>query len=302
MQSSTVRAWTAALVCAVAADGFALSPRRVGRARRIRRSCDDGFEEAGAPGGALASDAAHPSISVTMITRCRPRFLREALRSVARQDYPLERVEVLVVDDSPEDDGPSLLEFLRDSPLTVRYVRPSDVDARCRLGRKRNAAVRRARGDLVFVWDDDDYFGPKRLATQAEALADGGAVLLGEDEPLTFFYYDAADGAFRSTSSCSFAQPCSMAYERKLWGTEATYPDDLDAFEDIDFFERLLFAGVRVTTAHVPWVRTRHAHNVVQDAQGDGEESVVDADVVARRCDLPDSTVAFLLGLPREAS
>ena len=35
------------------------------------------------------------------------------------------------------------------------------------LGAKRNAAVAAARGELMVVADDDDYFAPSRLRTQA---------------------------------------------------------------------------------------------------------------------------------------
>jgi hypothetical protein len=87
-----------------------------------------------------------------------------------------------------------------------------------------------------------------------------------------------------------------MAYERRLWG-EAVYGEDLDVFEDMHFFEALLFGGVKVGTAYCPWVRTRHAANVVRDARGDGDEAVVDAAVAAVACDLPDATLAFLRSL-----
>lgn len=258
------------------------------------RPGDDGFREMyGEPPPLDAGGDA--TISITMITRCRPSFLREALRSIARQSYAMGAVEVLVVDDSPSDDGDGVRDFLRGTRLEgrLRWIR---CDEQRRLGAKRNAAVRRARGDLVFVWDDDDYFSPSRLETQAAALADGGAVLLGADEPGMAFYFDAADGAFREASGSSFAQPCSMAFRRELWG-DATYGEDLDVFEDLHFFEALLFAGVKVATTHVPWVRTRHAANVVRDARGDGAEGVVDAADVARACDLPDATLAFLRSL-----
>ena len=186
-------------------------------------------------------------------------------------------------------------EFLRGTPLDgrLRWIR---CDEQRRLGAKRNAAARRARGDVVVVWDDDDYFAPARLKTQAAALAGGGANLLGADKPGCFFYFDAADGAFRESSGSSFGQPCSMAYERRLWG-EAVYGEDLDVFEDMHFFEALLFGGVKVGTAYCPWVRTRHAANVVRDARGDGDEAVVDAAVAAVACDLPDATLAFLRSL-----
>ena len=52
------------------------------------------------------------------------------------------------------------------------------------------------------------------------------------------------------------------------------------------------------TADGVPWVRCRHAANVVQDAAGDGEEAAAEEAYVAERCGLPASTLAALRRLP----
>ena len=128
-----------------------------------------------------ADAAAWPAVSVTVITRARPAFLAHALANLAAQDYPRSRLEVLVVDDTPGRAGPAAWDALRRAaPAAVselggclRYLHGGG--RRARLGAKRNAAVGAARGELVVVADDDDYYAPSRLRAQAVPLARGDA-------------------------------------------------------------------------------------------------------------------------------
>lgn len=43
-----------------------------------------------------------PTVSVVLVTYNRPRLLRQALASLMRQDHPMERLEVVLVDDGSE--------------------------------------------------------------------------------------------------------------------------------------------------------------------------------------------------------
>ena len=91
---------------AIAATAL-LSPKR----RRRAPTKDDGWREHGpatplAPrtdydwtSGAPTDAACWPSVSVVTITRDRADFLAEALVSMVRQDYPRDRVEMIVADD-----------------------------------------------------------------------------------------------------------------------------------------------------------------------------------------------------------
>ena len=215
------------------------------------------------------------------ITRDRADFLAEALVSMARQDYPRGRVEIIVADDGAGE------------PVdNIRYLAHA---ARQRLGAKRNACLRRATGELVATWDDDDYFAPNRLRAQAAELMRGGDVcFLGADAAYRF---DVSDSQFRENRGGSFVQPCTMMFRRHLWGPKTRYDDGADLGEDLAFLDALLEGGASVATAEVPFVRVRHARNVAQDAAGDGDEGVVAAQAAAVACDLPARTVDFLAGL-----
>lgn len=99
-------------------------------------------------------DGLPPIVSCIMITQ--PSRLEMAKKAVAcfnGQDY--RRKELVVVSTGDI------------SALGVRFLRaPSSLT----LGELRNAAVARASGDIVAVWDDDDLSAPGRLSAQVERL------------------------------------------------------------------------------------------------------------------------------------
>lgn len=251
--------------------------------------------------------AAWPSVSVTLITHGRSHFLPHTLESIAAQDYPAERFEVIIVDDS-SDGGEDLWRRLTSSAPghrlagRLRYLHAPPDPERGRLGTKRNVAVEAARGEVIAIWDDDDFYAPQRLRRQSAVMAQcaGDIVMLDQSgcEPL-LHYFDASSGVFSQVTKSSLAQPCAMAYRRSLWGPGASrYPPGRDVFEDLIFFDSLLAHGARVNVASVPWVRVRHSANMVVDYSDAGaRETIVDDDAVVSRVGLSGDTLAFLHGL-----
>lgn len=84
-----------------------------------------------------------PSCSVIVPTRNRPEQLRLCLEGLSELDYPRERLQVIVVDDSGGEGVPSTL------PLELVHTRNVGPAA------ARNAGVERASGDLLVFIDDD---------------------------------------------------------------------------------------------------------------------------------------------------
>ncbi len=82
------------------------------------------------------------------------------LQNVVKQDWPVDRLEWIIVDDGDEDQRLSkeVDEFMEKSPgIMIRYVESLKVKT---IGAKRNAAVEAAASDVnVFVcMDDDDHY------------------------------------------------------------------------------------------------------------------------------------------------
>lgn len=98
-------------------------------------------------------------------TFLRPAELREAIACFERQDYPLQRRELIILDDAgqyPSQRGPGW-----------QLV---SVSRRFRtLGEKRNASAGLVSPDVeaYAVWDDDDIYLPWHLSAAARALEQG---------------------------------------------------------------------------------------------------------------------------------
>jgi glycosyltransferase involved in cell wall biosynthesis len=89
------------------------------------------------------------------------RYLLQSLGSVIAQtdrDW-----ELIVVDDGSTDSGPDLIQSAHGP---IRYVRQSNAGTAA----ARNTGVRLARGELLAFLDQDDYWEPRKLEWQRQAL------------------------------------------------------------------------------------------------------------------------------------
>lgn len=111
-----------------------------------------------------------PLVSCLCITRGRPDFLRRAVETYLRQTWPRKEL-VVVVDARGETDWVD--SFFHEFPQPeIRRDLPPPV---AHLGALRNRSVDLALGDYVAVWDDDDWYHPRRLEIQMRGLLAAGA-------------------------------------------------------------------------------------------------------------------------------
>ena len=101
-----------------------------------------------------------PLVSCVLVTRNRPQFVPQALRCFRRQTYP--NRELIVVDDSDRSQ-----ERLWTRSRKVRYIR---IGSFTPSGTKLNIGVHAARGGIIQILDDDDYYGPEFLAGSVSRL------------------------------------------------------------------------------------------------------------------------------------
>lgn len=103
-----------------------------------------------------------PLVSIVLISRDRPEFLKRALESIFEQDYrPLEIVLVdnqssMPLETPPPPSGVSINQF------TTPY--------RMNASEARNFATNRTNGDVICYLDDDDYYLPGKISAQVDAL------------------------------------------------------------------------------------------------------------------------------------
>ncbi|HEY5957437.1 MAG TPA: glycosyltransferase family 2 protein, partial [Polyangiaceae bacterium] len=130
-----------------------------GRARRALRA---------AAGG---SPPVLPLVSCIMPTSDRVEFVDLAIRKFEAQDYPHKELIVL-------DAGGSAAAGIRKDLPSVRYI-PLDASRRVTIGEMRNRACSFARGEVICIWDDDDWYAPERLRYQVLPILYGEADLTG---------------------------------------------------------------------------------------------------------------------------
>ncbi|GAA2834841.1 glycosyltransferase family 2 protein [Kitasatospora sp. CM 4170] len=202
---------------------------------------------------------ARPLVSCVMPTFNRRRFVEQALRKVARQDY--RQLELVVVDDGSEP-----IEDLLAGLGWARYVR---LGERATIGRKRDIACETARGDVIVQWDDDDWYGPQRVSRQVEDIVRGTADVSGIGINLML---EVRTMQLWSTREQAAAAPRyapvdslaggTLAFTRDCWREVGGYPD-ASVGEDLGLLRRFADAGARIqgVSNRDAYVYIRHGRN-----------------------------------------
>lgn len=123
----------------------------------------------------ISSSKELPLVSVCLTHYNRPHFLRQAVDSLLKQDYP--RFEVILADDgSPKKEARRCLQQLRPEFKKRGWkilLLPNGYP-----GKARNAAVRESRGEWLLFMDDDNVARPRMIRRFVEAALHSGAELL----------------------------------------------------------------------------------------------------------------------------
>lgn len=116
------------------------------------------------PAGAL-------EVTVAIPTYNRAGFLRQTLAGIARQQFPHDHFEVLVIDNNSRDDTAQVVAEFAAARPAPRYI----LEPRQGLDHARNRAIAEARGEILLFGDDDILVQPDWIAQMvAPLLADPG--------------------------------------------------------------------------------------------------------------------------------
>ncbi len=118
-----------------------------------------------------------PLVSVVLPVRNEAQFIEPALDSISAQDYPLERIEVLVVDGESNDNTVAITGRWADQHPRVRlkvHSNPRRIAATAL-----NLGVRAAQGSIVARVDGHCRLRPQHLRAAVEALTSGEADCVG---------------------------------------------------------------------------------------------------------------------------
>lgn len=120
-------------------------------------------------------------VSVLTPTYNRRRFLPSLIECYKAQDYPLNSMEWIILDDG-EDCVKDV--FDHTGIPNIRYIR---LEEKLLIGAKRNILNREARGSILIAMDDDDFYTPKRVSHAVKRLTSSPLQVAGSSE--VYLYY-----------------------------------------------------------------------------------------------------------------
>jgi hypothetical protein len=158
-----------------------------------------------------------PKVSIITPTYKRRKIFSMAIRNFENFIYPKNKLEWIIVDDSPPDD--SIEDLLpRDKRIKYIYMESSDGDDPMTISMKRNIAVSNSSNPYIIHMDDDDYYPPESILARIKILLkykDKGIECVGSTLIGTY-------NILKNTSSMSSDGPislseASMGYTKKFW-------------------------------------------------------------------------------------
>ena len=197
------------------------------------------------------------TVSVVLPVFNRAEGLRRLLRALARQHFPMDRLEVVICDDGSTEDIASVVAgFRQEAPLRTLYLRQANAGP----GAARNMGMAVAAGEFLAFTDSDCAPEPDWLARLLAAFDDpavgiaGGAVTYRSCEFLsgrcTNYLMSSALGAAGARDPRSaiamryYPRTCNMAVRRALAEAAGGFPQARHG-EDLEFSHRVVDLGVR---------------------------------------------------------
>lgn len=107
------------------------------------------------------NDNDFPTVSIVVPTYNRPHFFELIMRNWERIDYPREKLELIICDDTPNAKKP----YITDKNIRY-YILPKKLS----IGEKRNLLCCAAKNEYIVHMDDDDWYPPESVACRIRVL------------------------------------------------------------------------------------------------------------------------------------
>jgi succinoglycan biosynthesis protein ExoA len=208
------------------------------------------------------TNAQLPFVSVVMPVRNEHEYIGHSLEAVLRQDYPADRMEVIVVDGASEDSTVDIVTKLADDARArmtrAEVILMSNVNKTVPVSL--NLALARARGDVIVRVDGHTEIAPDYVSRCLDALGRTGADNVGGVQRAvgrtgvgraialaTGSRFGAGDARFRYAKRESWVDTVFMgAFRRSIFDKVGLFDEDLDRNQDDEFNLRVRKAGGRV--------------------------------------------------------
>lgn len=173
-----------------------------------------------------------PFVSVVCPTYNRREFLPYLLYIWQYQDYPADKRELIILDDSPASNADLIAMMSDPSQPNVRYIHSPE---RLVLGQKRNMLNELATGEYIICFDDDDYYAPNKISHQVAEMQVNNALFSGSDQ--IYIWYSHLDKIYLTHPFGERHAPNgTFGYHRNLLKNHR-YDDDATKAEEAGFLK-----------------------------------------------------------------
>lgn len=171
-------------------------------------------------------------VSVVTPTYNRRMFIPTLIEIYRNQTYPKENMEWIIIDDGRKSVEDLFQEAAKVIP-NIRYIRK---DEKMRLGAKRNALNREAKGQIIIAMDDDDYYPPDRVSSVVAAFKKNPKIDLAGSSEMNLYYLDTKKIYTISEYHQNHATNGTMAW-RKRYSDKHSYDEYVTKAEEISFLD-----------------------------------------------------------------
>lgn len=148
-------------------------------------------------------------VSITTITFNRYKFLNILKSHILNQNYPQKFIEWVIIDDSSDEIDKNIIS---DSRLNIKYIKLTEKTF---IGRKRNIANSKSKGDIILVMDDDDFYPVNRISHAVDKLQNSKKLIAGSTY-LPILYLPEKEFWMAGPYKDTHATAATFAYKREL--------------------------------------------------------------------------------------
>jgi glycosyltransferase involved in cell wall biosynthesis len=170
-------------------------------------------------------------VSLIITTYNYARYVERAIRSALDQSLPLDRYEIIVVNDASTDHTPAILANYEDQ------VRVFNFEQNQGLAAARNFGIKKARGQFVVFLDADDYIHRDLLKVQKLFLEENNAL---DAVSTDYWLVDERGAHLKHVSAEEQPIACGVMFRKDFLFEVGLYDEDFKAREEEDLRIRWL--------------------------------------------------------------
>jgi len=206
----------------------------------------------------------YPFITIIIPVRNRPNEIYDCLTSLAKLDYPPEKLEIIVIDDASDDSTPEVV-----SGFPVKLIKNSD---RMQASYSRNLAAKEAKGEILAFLDSDCMADPLWLKELVPAFIDEANGVVGGKvdswfDKRSLDRYEKVSSSLnmgeRSKSSKEdgnffYLPTCNLLVKKDIFLMLGGFNIKMTLGEDVDFCWRLKNRGFEIEYRPVGIIFHKH--------------------------------------------